>query len=326
MILHSFIDSIRGWLPEEPKMPKSKLKRYQVPLAVLVAATTIVSLFSPSAFFPNTAVLAAPPLIVSNAPNSFFVELGGNVENPEGFILVLSDGNHISPNNLALKLTLTEKSGSDCTVQLAVECKGFSNEISVDGSIIDGHLIIDSERSLFLINPDVTKRQTFLLAESPGWTVGGDVQYLTSKTSTAIEPYSVTAIMVSSNATRTEKGWPLHLYLGYEPNTGLLVYSGTSLSDVLLEKLGIDYLYGGLNLVSYSENLQLEVVNRPPPGTTIPPLLFVLYTLFVFSPVIVPVAAVVVYLLYRRRKRRQADAHNVLEYHDNIGQNCEVGD
>jgi hypothetical protein len=322
MILHSFIDSIRGWLPEEPKMPKSKLKRTLPPIAVLVAATTIVSLFSPSAFFPNTAVLAAPPLIVSNAPNSFFVELGGNVENPEGFILVLSDGNHISPNNLALKLTLTEKSGSDCTVQLAVECEDFSNEISVDGSIIDGHLIIDSERSLFLINPDVTKRQTFLLAESPGWTVGGDVQYLTSKTSTAIEPYSVTAIMVSSSATGTKKGWPLHLCLGYEPNTGLLVYSGTSLSDVLLDKVGIDYLLGGLKLVSYSENLNLKIAHRYPHQLSSGFILSILFlALLIIAPVVVAVC-----VFHKLRKRRRAGAHNVLKFHDNTGKNCEVGD
>ncbi|MGD2066780.1 MAG: hypothetical protein PVI43_06400, partial [Candidatus Bathyarchaeota archaeon] len=312
------------WVPEEPKMPKSKMKRYQVPLAVLVAATTILSLISSSAFFPNqTVVLAAPPLIVPNAPNSFFVELGGVVDNPEGFILVLSDGNHIYPNNLALKLTLTENSGDEFTVHLAVDCEGFSNEISVDGSIVNGDLVIDSERSLLLINPDVTKRQNVLLAKSNGWKVGGDVRSTASKTSTAIDPYRVTAIMVSSNARLTKKGWPLSLYVGYEPNTGLLVYSGMSLSDVLLEKLGIDYLYGSLKLVSYSENLNLEIATV----STSPHFLNarnVLFFVIVSALVIVPV--VVVYAFRKTRKRRQAGAHNILELCDNIRQSCEVGD
>lgn len=325
MILHSFIDSIRGWLPEEPKMPKTKLKQYQVPLAVLVAITTIVSLISPSVFFPNQTVLAAPPLIVSNAPNSYFVELGGVVDETEGFLLVLTDGTIISPNNLALKYTLTERSGDECTVQLAVECEDFSNKISVDGSIVNGNLVIDSEQSLFLINPDVTKRQNILLAESNDWKLDGNVISTASRTSTAIDPYRVTAILVSSDTRRTEKGWPLNLNVGYDPDTGILVFSMYSLSDVLLEKLGIDLIIGGLNLVSYSENLQLEVANLPPPGT-MTPAQFILCTLPTASPVIVPVAVVVVYLLYRRRKKRQAGVQNVLEFHDNIRQNCEVGD
>ena len=321
MILHSFVDSIRGWLPEEPKTPKTKLKRYQVPLAVLVAATTIVSLISPSVFFPNQPVLAAPPLIVSNAPNSFFVELGGVVDNPEGFILVLSDGKTISPNNLALKVTLTEKSGSKCNVQLAIECEDFSNEISVDGNIVNGHLIIDSEQSLFLINPDVTKQQNILLAGSNDWSVDGAVRSK-AKTSTAIDDYSVTAVMVSSTATRTEKGWPLSLHVGYEPNTGLLVYSGMSLSDVLLEKLGIDYLLGGLRLVSYSENLNLEIGYRSPNQLSSG---FILSLLFLGLLIIAPIV-VVVCVFHKLWKRRQAGAHNVLELHDNTRQSCEVGD
>jgi hypothetical protein len=317
-----FARSIRGWLPEEPKMPKSRLKRTLPPIAVLVATTTIVSLISPSVFFPNTAVLAAPPLIVSNAPNSFFVELGGVVDNPEGFILVLSDGNIISPNNLALKVTLTEKSGSDCNVHLAVECEDFSNEISVDGSIVNGHLIIDPERSLFLINPDVTKRQNIVLAGSNGWKLDGTVNSISAKPSTAIDPYKVTAIMVSSPATRTEKGWPLSLSTGYDPNNGILIHSGMSLSDVLLEKLGIDLIIGELNLVSYSENLNLEI------NSTHPALQFlnssaILFVTIVSSMIIV---LVVVCVTRSKRRRRQAGACNVLEFHDNTVRNCEVGD
>jgi len=323
MMLHSFVDSIRGWLPEEPKMPKSKLKRYHVPLAVLVALTTIFSLLSPSVFFPNqTAALVAPPLVVSSAPNSYFVELGGVVDESEGFILVLSDGRIISPNNLALKYTLTERSGSECNVQLAVECEDFSNEISVDGSIVNGNLVIDSAQSLLLISPDVAKSQNILLTETNDWELDGTVQSTVSKPSTAIDPYTVTAIMVSSSATRTEKGLPLSLSVGYEPNTGLLVYSGMSLSDVLLEKLGIDLIIGSLNLVSYSENLNLEIASFSLPRFF--NLRFILLVGLVSSLVVVPIVAV--YVVRKRRKRRQAGAQNILELNDNTRQNCEVGD
>jgi hypothetical protein len=322
MILHSFVDSIRGWLPEEPKMPKSKLKRYQVPLAVLVAVATIVSLFYPSVFFPNTTVLAVPPLVVSNAPNSSYVELARVADTNSTFIVVLADGKIISPKSLTLKFTLTEKSGSECNVQLAVECDGFYNKMSMDGSIVNGHLVIDSERSVFLINAGVTKQQNILLAQSNGWKLDGTVHSMTAKPSTAIDPYKVTAIMVSSPATRTEKGWPLSLRTGYDPTTGILVYSGMSLSDVLLKKLGIDLIIGELNLVSYSKNLNLEITS------THPALQFlnsraVLFVIVVSSMIIV---LVVVCVTRSKRERNQAGAYNVLEFHDNTRQSCEVGD
>lgn len=321
-----FARGIRGWLPEEPKMPKSKLKRYRAPIAVLVAATTLFSLFSfPFLFSTQTVALLPPPMIVQAVPNSSYVELGGVVDKPEGFILVSSDGDYISSVNLALKFSLTERSGGECTVRLAVECNCFSKEISVDGIIVDGNLIIDSRRSLFLINPDVTRKQKVVLTETDNWKLDATVHSTAAKVSTAIDPYGVTALTVSSQILRTEKGWPLRLSLGYDPNTGLLMFSSYSFSDVLLEKLGIDLLIGHLRLVSYSENLQLEVGNLPSPGM-MPAFLVIFYFLLFSSPVIVPVAAVVVYLVRRRRKRRQAGAHNVLEYHDNTKQSCEVGD
>lgn len=322
-----FARSIRGWLPEEPKMPKSKLKRYRAPIAVLVAATTIVTLFSSSFFVANqTAALLSPPMIVPSAPNSSYVELGGvePANSSSSFILVLTNGNHIFPKNFTLTFSITEKSGNKCTVRFAVECDGFSNEAAVDGSIVDGNLIIDSRRSIFLINPNVTGKNV-VLTETDNWKLSATVDSTAGKVSTAIDPYGVTAVKVSSPASRTEKGWPLGLRLGYDPTTGILVYSAFSISDVLLEKLGIDLLIGGLKLVSYSENLNLEVVNLPPPGL-MSSVWFVLVTLLVSSPVIVPVVAVVVYILRKRRKRRQAGAHNILELHDNTGQSCEVGD
>lgn len=111
--------------------------------------------------------------------------------------------------------------------------------------------------------------------------------------------------------------------LGYDPDTGILIYSMYSLSDVLLEKLGIDLLLGGsLELVSYSDNLNLEVVNIPPPQYF--NLGFILSVVFVSSLVIVPI--VVVHVVRKRRKRTRTGAHNILELHDNTTQNCEVGD
>ena len=94
-----------------------------------------------------------------------------------------------------------------------------------------------------------------------------------------------------------------------------------------MKEIGIELLLGGgLKLVSYSENLNLEVVNLPPPGS-MSPVGFILFTLLVSLPVILPVVAVVVYIILKKRKRAHAGALNILELHDNTTQNCDkVGD
>jgi len=319
-----FARSIRGWLPEEPKMPKSKLKQLRTPIAVLVAATTVVSLLSSFVLFSTqSAVLAPPPMIIQATPNSSYVELGGVSDQNSSFILVLADGNYISSENLTLTFSLTEKGGDKCTARLTVECDGFSNDTSVDGRIVDGNLVIDSRKSLFFIKPDVTQKHIVLI-ETDDWKLPGIVRSKTAKPSTAIDPYRVTAVWISSSATRAEKGWPVSMGLGYDPDTGILIYSMYSLSDVLLEKLGIDLLLGGsLELVSYLDNLNLEVVNSPLP--TYFNLGFILFFVLVSSLVIVPVV-VVMRVIRKRRKRTQAGAHNILKLRDNTTRNCEVGD
>jgi len=316
-----FAHSIRGWLPEEPKMPKSKLKQYRTPIAVLVVATTIVSLFSSSFFFSTqTAALVPPLLVVQATPNSSYVELGGVSDESSSFILVLADGNHICSENLTLKFSLTETGGDTCTAWLSVEGDGFSNEASVDGRIVDSNLVIDSRRSLFLINPDLTQKH-IVLTETDEWELPAIVRSKAAKFSTSVDPYRVTAVWISSSAIRTEKGWPLAVGLGYDPDTGILVYSMYSLSDVLLEKLGIGLLLGGsLELVSYSDNLNLDVVNVPLPQYF--NLGFFLTLGFVSSIVILSIV-IVVRVIRKKRKRTQTGASNVPESRDGSKQNCD---
>jgi hypothetical protein len=318
MILHSFFDSIRGWLPEEPKMPKSKLKRLRTTLVAMFVASTVFSLFSYSFFFSNHALLVPPPMIVPSAPNSSYVELTGVSDADNSFILVLDNGNQVCSKNLTMALSITEKGGDACTAWLTVEGDTFYKEASADGEIVDGNLVIDSRKSLFLINPDLSRGQV-VLTETGDWQLHACVANTERRFLTAVDSYVVTAVGVSASASRTAKGWPISLNAGYDPNTGILIYSAFSISDVLLEKLGIDLIIGGLKLVSYSENLNLEVANRPSPGLT---SMFgsILALLLVSAPVTAPVLG---YLLYRRRKRMQAAASNVPESGDNSTQNCD---
>jgi hypothetical protein len=252
---------IRGWLPEEPKMPKHTFRRMRTPIAVWAVATTVVSLFSFVFLFGQSAALLPPPLTVQSAPNTSFVEFKGVLQQNNSFIMVLTDGTHITSKNLTLTFLINEESDNRCRVHLDFECDSFAKEKSVDGSIVDRSLVVDSRRSLFLINPNATKTRNVVLTEAHGHELRANMDARMGHPSTAVEPYGVTAQMVSSTQPHYS-GLPMYLILGYDPDTGILLYSGYSLTDVLLEKLGIELLLGGsLKLVSYSENLNLEFFN-----------------------------------------------------------------
>jgi hypothetical protein len=317
--------SIRGWLPEEPKMPKSKLERILQPIAVLVAATTVVSLFS-SIFMVSQPIAAlSTPLVVRSTPGSSLVEFEGVLQQNNTFIMVLTNGTHITSKSLTMTFSVTEKGGNECTAHLAVECDGFSNETSVDGSIVDGNLVIDSTRSIFLINPnhDLSGTRRIVLTETDDWRLTATVDTRTGKPSTAVEPYGVTALMVSAHNLLTEEGWPMCLILGYDPASGMLVYSGYSLSDVLLKKVGIELLLGGsLELVSYSDDLNLEFFNWDLFWAKLNTRVFLFY-LHLSLLVVLAVVVVVLFVIRKIRKRRRVGALNVPELHDNSTQNCD---
>ena len=317
-----FVRSIRGWLPEEPKMPKSKLRRTLQPIALMAVATTIVSLFfSPFFVSTQTAAMVPPLLVVQATPNSSYVELTGVADENCSFILVLTDGNHRYSENLTLTFSLTEKGGGKCIAGLAVECDSFSNDTSVDGSIVDGNLVIDSRKSLFLINPDLSEG-TVVLTEADDWQLAANVR-ARGNPSTAVEPYGVTAVMASSHGSLTEEGWPMSLLLGYDPDSGLLVYSGYSLSDVLLKKLGIELLLGGsLELVSYSDDLNLEFSNRDLFWAQLNTKFFLFYS-GLFLLVASAVVTVVLFLIRKIKKRRQLNALSIPDLPDTFTKNCD---
>jgi len=324
MILHSFVDYVRGWLPEEPKMPKSKLERILQPIAVLVAATTLVSLFS-SIFTVSQPIAAlSTPLVVRSTPGLSLVEFEGVLQQNNTFIMVLTNGTHITSKNLTMTFSVTERGGNECTAHLAVECDNFSSEASVDGRIVDGNLVIDSTRSIFLINPNhnLSRTKRIVLTETDDWRLTATVNTLSGKPSTAVEPYGVTALMVSAHNLLTEEGWPMSLILGYDPTSGMLVYSGYSLSDVLLKKVGIELLLGGsLGLVSYSDDLNLEFFNRDLFWAKLNAKFF-LFDLHLSLLAVLAIVAIVLFVIRKRRKRRQLGALNILELYDDSTQNC----
>ena len=301
-----FEHRIQGWLPEEPKMPKNKFKAIRMQnVAIIMGVTAVFSLLSP--FFWSISPLAAAPLsmVIENVPNSSYVEFKGILEEDNIFIINLNNGTCVKSENLMLSFLITETSGNKCTVNITFECDCFSSEAIVNGSIVDGNLVVDSTRSLFLINPNVTKNQNIMLTETDDWNLTAYVRSETLHPSTAIEPYAVSALIFSSFQSHPSAKPIQMFWLGYDPNSGILIYSGYSLSDVLLEKVGINLLYGGsLELLSYSKKLNLEFYNFDIFWTQLNIKVFCFYS--GFALLVATSVIVAAYVIIRKiRKRRQ---------------------
>lgn len=253
-----------GWVPEEPKLPKRRIASFRVPAVTFIAVTSVTSLFSLAFVFVNVTVLFPPPLVIESAPNSSYVELSGvSTDNyNDTYYLVLTNGTRINSENLTLSYTITKQSSEKCIVNIAIESDTFSNQTTVDGTIKDGNLVIDSMSSLFLINPDLTKNQEVVLAETPDGKRTATVISSTSRASTTADRNYVKPTIAVLSKDPEGSGPFYYMFSDYSQNTGALVGLGGRVSDVLLKKLGIDVIINGnLYLNTYSENLDIDVIN-----------------------------------------------------------------
>ena len=283
-----------GWVPEEPKLPKRRVASFRVPVVTFIAVTSVTSLFSLAFVFLNMTVLFPPPLVVESAPNSSYVELSGVYDNNYNntYYLVLTNGTQINSENLTLSYTITKQSSERCTVNVAVECDTFSNQTTVDGTIENGNLVIDSTRSLFLINPNLTKNQKVVLAETSDGKLDSTVLSVNSRASTTADRnYVKPTIAVLSKDPESSSPF-YYMFSDYSQNTGALVELGGRVSDVLLKKLGIDVIINGnLCLNTYSENLDLDIINYDTANFT--NFGFVLFLSTVFTGVVLSTRFVV---------------------------------
>lgn len=300
MNIHNFVDSIRGWIPEDPKMPK----RFRMPMVTFLATTGAISLIFSFFMYLQPIAAIAPPLSIQTEPNSSYIELVGILEKNHTFVMVLTNGTHTTSDNLKLTFLVTQTSPDKCDVQFTFDCDRFCESVSVEGDIVNGNLVIDSRPSIFLINSNVTKNRAVKLTENGDWTLNAYLNEKTGHPSTATDPYGVTALMASSHKFHST-GVPMTLILGYEPNSGILLYSGYSICDILLEKVGVDLLLGGsLELASYSDNLNLEFFNWELFWIRMDTIVFCTYVGLVLL-----VVAPTVFVVFKIRKKLQKRRH-----------------
>lgn len=197
-------------------------------------------------------------------PTSFYVQLKGQLQNEDDvFLLAFSDGNAITSKNMSLTFSMDQTSEDQYLVTLSVNFGTFFNETTENATISNGRLIIDSISSIFFISPDLLIDGDFIqLYQTERRTLEGTV-WKTGKPLTAIGDYKVISKVISAdvqaNSSLTPGG---HILIGFDPKTGIINMVAGQLTDVLLDKMSIDFIQGGtFDLISYSENLDFELIS-----------------------------------------------------------------
>ncbi|MCW4005965.1 MAG: hypothetical protein NWF04_05135 [Candidatus Bathyarchaeota archaeon] len=175
-------------------------------------------------------------------------------------LLVLTNGTVISSKNLNVTFSITPKAGDTCEAYIALKGESFSSNSTVQGVIINGQLIIDGVSSIFLVSPDaLVEDQEIVLTETEKWSLIGNVTSRTSKPQTVINDLFLNAITVEAFHV-ADSTVSMPSVLSFASDSGILVVSAFSLSDILLNELGVDYIQGGVfRLSSYSENLNIHL-------------------------------------------------------------------
>jgi hypothetical protein len=322
MNLSDFEEQARGWIPQTPKT-KKKHKRMYASAAFLFSTVVLVSVFS-SAFFvqvsaPSAAMLPAYVHVSTSSPFSTYVEFQGILDTggesyveingvrqeiEQSFHIIFTDGSKANTKALNLSFSTNAKSYADTNFQVHVAVTGdnFTKEKTLDATMVSGKLTVNSKTSLFMLDPHLLVKGTQIqLGEAPDWKLLGDISNSTWGLQTAIEDYRVEAVGVLAyhSTAIAPKGW-LMLNLGYDTQTGMLVSVNGALTDVLLDAAGIELIMNGMfGLVSYSENLNLEVVKLPENSVGGGFPLWIIWATAV--PIVIGVIAVLAYRAYRRK-------------------------
>ncbi len=235
-------------------------------------------------------------------PACFHVSFKGTNDD-SSFLIVFTNGSTTLTKNIALDLRVNAKTANQSSLGISVETDSFFGETSADVMISDGRLLKDSMPSMFMVGTTLLNEENnIVLAKTSDWKLIGNVSSRTAKPFTAMDGQGVSAIMVSSVfINNTDATLQASSILGYDQDTGVLVYAGASLGDILLREVGIDRIFGGVfRLSSFSENLGFNLIKF----SVSPPIGLVL--LLTSVTVILLTMVVLIYRAGKKKKRAHA--------------------
>jgi len=254
----------------------------------------------------------------ASIPSSFDIAFKGILDNDQSlFLFEFTNGSNAAIKDATINFSMTFRNEDTYGVHISVKGDSFFNDTTVDGNVKDGNLVIDSTQSIFKISPQLLNQNgDFVLSETSDWRLVGKVIAPSAKALTTIPDKLVRATMVESfHVTDTASHLPL--ILGYDPNIGVLVNAGPALSDILLKKIGVDFILGGtFELVSYSKTLNLELISLSSLNSNSNSNNWYIIILLISLPIIFLIAVILFYSARKTRKlgpKSSGNVHNKLQ-------------
>ena len=209
------------------------------------------------------AILMSPTCHGSaSLPESFFINL--NLEkSTDNVIIWFSNGSYSQEKNINFLFNASLIKEEKWEINFSVKTDNFYNSTKATATMVDGQLVINSVPSIFKISPGLLGQNgSILLTETSKFKLVGNVTARSSLSPTGIDGNYVKDTVVQSFHVNNMGSETLPLVLGYDQDTGIIVYAGLTLSDVLLELVGIEYVVGNPFLLkSFSKNLSFEFLN-----------------------------------------------------------------
>jgi len=279
-------------------------------LHIQLAVMILLSLLGLSMFNSNvntsTAAIGTPN---NSFPSTFYVTFQGYMQpsysnGPSDgqsllWVQFLNETSHAAETVLfTFSMEESSKDGFIAKFTLYID-DVFYNEISVPATVSNGRVYIDSTPTIFVVNPDsLTEGNTIEFFQTENVTLSGTVRW-DAKTDTLINNYRVAS---KSITTRFEQTDPDRYFVApvlfFDPLTGVLTRAANQITDVLLNKLGVDFIVGGVfDLLDYSENLNFTLVRS----------YYSLVGLIILIIVFVVLFVLVVFFAYRALKKKKRD-------------------
>jgi hypothetical protein len=260
-------------------------------------------LYTSSLFFSPTVVCATS----SSLPATFYVEFQGYMQNslpvsgggkPAIWVEFLN-GTTCTPEAVFFAFYVQKSYGSEYIAKVVLAFDDYYDEISLPATILNGRVFIDSTPTTFVVSPDsLVDNNTIQLYQTENLSLLGTVVHEVQQP-TLIENYEVVSKSVSCSYQQTDDSGLFvgHPFLWFDPETGILVRAAGQFSDVLLSKLGVAFIFGGVfDLLDYSDNLDFTLVRI----TTLPWKLTLI-------PLFVVVSVLVVFSTYKSSKKKKRD-------------------
>jgi hypothetical protein len=297
----------QGWLPQDPYIPSHLRLIKAVRKPVLAVLCTLLCLLP--LFFSSPAMGVTD----NSFPSTFHVTFQGHMTSSEPYSdgttpalwVQFLNGTDCHPETVRFTFSMEESPEGEYTAKFTLTFDNFSKEISLPATVSNGRVYIDSTPTIFVVNPaSLVDGNTIQLFQTENMTLSGTVLE-DGRPTTLINEYRVASKVVRATYQQTNSSNLLSLgstMLFFDPKTGVLTQAPSKFSDVLLNKLGVESIVGGIfELSDYSENLNFALVTLPFESSEASEL-----WVFIIIPVAVILLVLVVFLAYRYSKKKKS--------------------